>query len=53
MMDPNRFKFDAEEFLPGRPSRCGTCSARRRACDNTLLIAERCDVSFVEAKAAT
>lgn len=45
--DPNRFKFDADEFY------LKTASEMRHvfrdhpeACDNTLLIAERCDVQF-------
>jgi DNA polymerase-3 subunit alpha len=45
--DPNRFKFDSNEFY------LKSASEMRRlfpdnpeACDNTLLIAERCDVNF-------
>ncbi|KQM84642.1 DNA polymerase III subunit alpha [Agromyces sp. Leaf222] len=45
--DPNRFKFDADEFY------LKTAAEMRQvfrdypeACDNTLLIAERCDVKF-------
>ena len=35
-------------------SRCGTCSAScPEACDNTLLIAERCEVASSRARAAT
>ncbi len=49
LMDPNRFKFDAESFYLRPPE-----DMRRlwrelpEACDNTLRIAERCEVSFTE-----
>ncbi|MEU0096393.1 DNA polymerase III subunit alpha [Kribbella sp. NPDC006257] len=49
LSDPNRFKFDADEFY------VKTAAEMREvwkdypeACDNTLLIAEQCDVSFTE-----
>ncbi|MDX6281545.1 MAG: polymerase subunit alpha, partial [Kribbellaceae bacterium] len=49
LSDPNRFKFDANEFY------VKTAAEMREvwkdypeACDNTLLIAEQCDVSFTE-----
>ena len=49
MMDPNRFKFDAEEFYLKTPEQMRHLFRELpEACDNTLLIAERCDVSFVE-----
>ncbi|HWA67654.1 MAG TPA: DNA polymerase III subunit alpha [Mycobacteriales bacterium] len=49
MADPNRFKFDAKDFYLKSPE-----EMRRlwrevpEACDNTLLIAQRCDVAFDE-----
>jgi DNA polymerase-3 subunit alpha len=49
MDDPTRFKFDADDFY------LKTAAEMRQvwrdlpeACDNTLLIAERCDVEFNE-----
>ena len=49
MADPSRFKFDAQDFY------VKTAAEMRRtwrelpvACDNTLLVAERCEVSFHE-----
>ena len=46
MADPNRFRFDAQRLLPqvaaGDARSCGASCPE--ACDNTLLIAERCDV---------
>ena len=49
LMDPNRFKFDAEEFYLKTPAQMRHLFRELpEACDNTLLIAERCDVSFVE-----
>ncbi|UQX87175.1 DNA polymerase III subunit alpha [Jatrophihabitans telluris] len=53
MADPNRFKFDAKDFYLKSPAEMRSLWADkyelREACDNTLLIAERCDVSFNEA----
>src|SRR3954447_8008143 len=49
MADPNRFRFDARDFYLKSPE-----EMRRlwhelpQACDNTLLIAERCRVEFAE-----
>jgi len=49
LADPNRFKFDTDDFYLKSPE-----EMRRvwrdlpEACDNTLLIAERCEVSFTE-----
>jgi DNA polymerase-3 subunit alpha len=49
LADPNRFKFDTDDFYLKSPE-----EMRRvwrdlpEACDNTLLIAERCEVSFAE-----
>ena len=52
MADPNRFKFDARDFYLKSPAEMRSLWADkyelREACDNTLLIAERCDVSFTE-----
>jgi DNA polymerase-3 subunit alpha len=49
MDDPKRFKFDAQDFY------LKTAAEMREvwrelpdACDNTLLIAERCNINFVE-----
>nr|WP_224760724.1 DNA polymerase III subunit alpha [Salinibacterium sp. ZJ450] len=47
--DPNRFKFDADEFYLKSASQMRELFRDYpEACDNTLLIAERCDVSFDE-----
>ncbi|MET1044855.1 MAG: DNA polymerase III subunit alpha [Microbacteriaceae bacterium] len=47
--DPNRFKFDADEFyLKSASQMRDLFRDYPEACDNTLLIAERCDVSFDE-----
>ena len=49
MMDPNRFKFDADEFYLKSPAEMRhTWRELPEACDNTLLIAEMCDISFTE-----
>ncbi|NEN06106.1 DNA polymerase III subunit alpha [Diaminobutyricibacter tongyongensis] len=45
--DPNRFKFDSEEFyLKSADQMRQLFRDYPEACDNTLLIAERCDVQF-------
>lgn len=45
--DPNRFKFDSEEFyLKSAAQMRALFPDHPEACDNTLLIAERCDISF-------
>jgi DNA polymerase-3 subunit alpha len=45
--DPNRFKFDSEEFyLKTAAQMRSMFSDNPEACDNTLLIAERVGVSF-------
>ncbi|MEX2554002.1 MAG: DNA polymerase III subunit alpha [Actinomycetota bacterium] len=45
--DPGRFKFDAEEFYLKTAEEMRTLFAERPdACDNTLAIAERCDLSI-------
>ena len=47
MDDPNRFKFDARDFYLKSPAEMRALwdgkYQLREACDNTLLIAERCD----------
>src|SRR6476619_2972716 len=49
LMDPNRFKFDADEFYLKSPEEMRHLWRELpEACDNTLLIAERCQVSFTE-----
>jgi len=45
--DPNRFKFDSDEFyLKSAAQMRAMFSDHAEACDNTLLIAERCEISF-------
>ncbi|MTD17517.1 DNA polymerase III subunit alpha [Nakamurella sp. YIM 132087] len=50
--DPNRFKFDARDFYLKTPKQMRDLwqgkYELREACDNTLLIAERCSVTFDE-----
>jgi len=50
--DPNRFKFDARDFYLKSPSEMRSLwdgkYGLRESCDNTLLIAERCSVTFDE-----
>ncbi|WP_406610287.1 DNA polymerase III subunit alpha [Planctomonas psychrotolerans] len=47
--DPNRFKFDADEFyLKSAQQMRHLFRDHPDACDNTLLIAERCNVAFNE-----
>jgi DNA polymerase-3 subunit alpha len=52
MDDPNRFKFDARDFYLKSPAEMRALwdgkYQLREACDNTLLIAERCSVEFDE-----
>ena len=49
MADPNRFKFDADDFyLKTAVEMRQVWHDLPQACDNTLLVAERCDVSFNE-----
>ncbi|MGD9986143.1 DNA polymerase III subunit alpha [Pseudonocardia sp.] len=50
MSDPNRFKFDAQDFYlkSAAEMRAQWDPIHPEACDNTLLIAERVDVSFTE-----
>ncbi len=49
MQDPNRFKFDGDSFyLKTAAQMRHTWRELPQACDNTLEIAERCNVSFTE-----
>ena len=49
MDDPNRFKFDADDFyLKTADEMRQVWRDLPEACDNTLLIAERCQVEFNE-----
>jgi DNA polymerase-3 subunit alpha len=54
MQDQNRFKFDAKDFYLKSPAEMRSLWADkyelREACDNTLLIAERCEVAFDESR---
>jgi DNA polymerase-3 subunit alpha len=49
LADPNRFRFDARDFYLKSPQEMRTLWRELpAACDNTLLIAERCHVEFAE-----
>ena len=49
LSDPNRFKFDTNEFyLKTAAEMREVWRELPEACDNTLLIAEQCDVTFTE-----
>jgi DNA polymerase-3 subunit alpha len=49
MADPNRFKFDARDFyLKSAQEMRAVWRELPEACDNTLLVAQRCEVSFDE-----
>jgi len=49
LSDPKRFKFDADEFYLKPPAAMRELFRDYpEACDNTLLIAERCNVGFTE-----
>jgi len=49
LADPKRFKFDADEFYLKSPQEMRHAWRELpEACDNTLLIAERCEVEFTE-----
>ena len=49
MQDPKRFRFDARDFYLKSPAEMRhVWRDFPEACDNTLLIAERCDVEFNE-----
>ncbi|GGB88963.1 DNA polymerase III subunit alpha [Knoellia flava TL1] len=49
LMDPNRFKFDGDGYyLKTAAEMRHTWRELPEACDNTLLVAEMCEVSFTE-----
>ncbi len=52
LADPNRFKFDARDFYLKSAAEMRSLwedkHELREACDNTLLVAERCEVAFDE-----
>jgi len=49
MADPGRFRFDAADFYLKSPAEMRhVWRDFPEACDNTLLVAERCDVTFTE-----
>ncbi len=49
LADPNRFKFDAQDFyLKSAAEMRHVWRELPEACDNTLLVAERCSISFNE-----
>src|SRR4051794_25803953 len=52
MADPKRFKFDGDSYYIKSPAEMrelwGDRNGLPEACDNTLLIAERCEVEFDE-----
>ena len=49
MDDPKRFRFDARDFyVKSAAEMRAVWSELPEACDNTLLIAERCNVAFTE-----
>ena len=51
MADPQRFKFDAQDFYLKSPREMRELwSEFPEACDNTLLIAERASMDFVEGR---
>ncbi|HSF26197.1 MAG TPA: DNA polymerase III subunit alpha, partial [Actinomycetes bacterium] len=53
LADPKRFKFDADEFYLKSPEAMRhVWRELPEACDNTLRIAERCEVSFTESTGA-
>jgi DNA polymerase-3 subunit alpha len=52
MADPKRFRFDGDSYYIKSPAEMrelwGARNGLPEACDNTLLIAERCEVEFAE-----
>ncbi|MBC7309099.1 MAG: DNA polymerase III subunit alpha, partial [Tetrasphaera sp.] len=49
LMDPDRFKFDGEGYYLQSPEEMRyTWRELPEACDNTLLVAERCEATFTE-----
>jgi DNA polymerase-3 subunit alpha len=53
LADPTRFQFDADDFYLKSPEEMRRLWAELpEACDNTLAVAERCEVTFSEAPGA-
>ncbi len=51
LADPGRFRFDATDFYLKTPAEMRSVwSELPEACDNTLEIAERCEVTFAEGR---
>jgi DNA polymerase III subunit alpha len=51
LADPGRFRFDASDFyLKSAAEMRALWSELPEACDNTLAVAERCDVAFAEGR---
>jgi DNA polymerase-3 subunit alpha len=51
MADPQRFKFDAQDFYLKSPREMRDLWREfPEACDNTLLVAERCEMEFQEGR---
>ena len=49
MADPRRFRFDAEDFYLKSPAEMRhVWRDLPEACDNTLLVADRCEIGFTE-----
>jgi DNA polymerase-3 subunit alpha len=49
MADPNRFKFEGSDYYLKSPAEMREVFRELpEACDNTLLVAERCDIGFTE-----
>jgi DNA polymerase-3 subunit alpha len=49
LLDPNRFKFESQEYyLKSAAQMREIFKDVPEACDNTLLIAERCEVDFIK-----
>ncbi len=51
LADPNRFRFDARDFYLKSPAEMREVWRELpEACDNTLLVAERCSIDFAEGR---
>jgi len=51
LADPNRFRFDARDFYLKSPAEMREVWRELpEACDNTLLVAERCAIEFAEGR---
>ncbi len=51
LADPNRFRFDARDFYLKSPAEMREVWRELpEACDNTLLVAERCAIDFAEGR---